>query len=115
MTKTRKPSKQRKQAFSAALHEKQKMLNVHLSRELRKKLKRRALGVRKDDKVKVMRGKFRGKDGKVSSVDHKKLRVFISGFSRKKVNGTEKMIPFNASNLLLMEIETKDEKRFREK
>lgn len=109
--KSVKPGKQRKKIYFAKLHEKQRMLKVHLSKDLRTKLKKRALGVRKNDQVKVMRGKFKGKEGKVAEVDHKKLRVFINGITRKKVNGTEIMIPFNPSKLLLVEIESKDEKR----
>lgn len=112
-TKTKNPGKQRKRQWTASLHDKQKMMRVHLSRDLRKELKGRAIGVRKNDKVKVMKGKFKGKDGKVERVDLKKLRVFIAGLQRKKVSGKEVPVPFRPTQLLLMELDRSDAERLR--
>ena len=111
MNKTNKPNKQRKFLKTAKLHEKRKFMHVHLSKELRKQYKKRNLLARKEDKVKVMRGKFAKKEGKIESLDYKKMRVFINGITHKKRDGTEKFIPFHPSNLLLTELNGKMEDR----
>ena len=111
MNKTNKPGKQRKFLKTAKLHEKRKLMHVHLSRELRKQFKKRSLLARKEDKVKVMSGKFAGKEGKVEVMNYKKVRVFISGLTRKKRDGTEKPVPFHPSKLLLLEAGGKLEDR----
>ena len=111
--KSIKPKKQRKKIFEAKLHQKKAFLNAHLSKELRKELKRRSLGVREGDKVKIMRGSFKGKSGKVTKCEHKKGRIFVEKINRKKSDGTEVMIPLKASNLLILELERKDERRLK--
>ncbi len=108
-----KPSKQRKHFFEMKLHEKQKAIASHLSKALRKELGIRAIGVRKGDKVKVMRGSNNRKEGKVIRVDCNRMFVLIEGITRKKSNGTEVPVRFHPSNLLITELERKDERRFR--
>ncbi len=110
-----KPKKQRKQHYTKALHILQKELSMHLSKELRKNLGRRNLEARKEDTVKVMRGseKFVGKQGKITLIKRKKRQVFIEGITRKKIDGTEIQVPFKPSNLLLVTIDEKDERRFK--
>ena len=60
-----KPRKQRKYRLNAPLHIKQKFVRAHLSKELRKKLNKKNMGLRKGDKVKIMRGQFRRLEGKI--------------------------------------------------
>lgn len=110
-----KPKKQRKAFYSRKLHELKMGMGVHLSKGLRKELGKRSLEARKEDKVKVMRGKFRGKEGKIVLVNRKKARVFIDGITRKKAGGKEVFVPFNPSNLLLTELFSKDKKRVKGK
>jgi large subunit ribosomal protein L24 len=101
----------RKRTFDAPLHVKRKLMHVHLSPELREKAKVRAVLLRKGDKVKVMRGNFKGKEGVVAGVNYKYCRVYLEGFSRKNSRGEEKLIPFHPSNLQLIEMfETKERK-----
>ncbi len=90
--------------FTAPLHERQKFAGVHLSKDLRAKLKKRSLPGRKGDKVKVLRGKFKKKEGKIVSIDLKKPRVFVEGCVLKKQGGKEIMAPIHPSNLLLVEL-----------
>lgn len=107
------PRKQRKAVYDAPLHERQGMVCVHVSKELRAKLntKKRSLAVRKGDTVKVMRGKNKGKNGKVSRVSLNDLKVFIEGIVVKKAKGEEQLIPVDASNLLLVEADMNDKER----
>lgn len=106
-----KPGKQRKAAYDEAMHERQKRLSVHLSKPLKKELGRRSLEARKNDRVKVMRGKYRGTEGKVISANHKSKMIFVDKIIRKKSDGTEKHVPVQPSNLLMIEADRSDEKR----
>lgn len=105
------PRKQRKALFRASLHTRHKLLGTHLSKELRIKFKKRALPVRKGDKVKVMRGEHRGKIAKVTEVYPQDGSVYLDGLMVTKNDGTKKHVPFRPSNLLLMEMELEDKRR----
>src|SRR2546425_118880 len=88
MTST-KPRTQRKRAANAPLHTKRIMASSHLAPEIRDKSKvhlPRALPVRKGDTVRIMRGGFRGKEGKVVSVDRVHSTVVIEGITIEKVD-----------------------------
>ncbi len=111
--KTKKPSKQRRRLYKGKLHERKNVLSAHLSKELRKETGKRSLMVKKGDKIKIMRGQHKKKEGKILQVDHKKAKIFIEKITRKKADGTEKLIPFKASNLVLLELERKDDKRLK--
>jgi large subunit ribosomal protein L24 len=110
-TKSSKPKKQRKRIHSLALHEKQKLFSAHLETGLRKILGRRALEIKKGDKVKVLRGSHKKKSGKVTAINRDKVQVFIEKLMRKKSDGTEILIPFRPSNLMLIELDKNDSRR----
>jgi len=112
---SKKPNKQRKALYQAPLHKKHKLLSAHLSKELRKQMKRRSLPVRKGDEVKVMRGKYKGTIGKVSRVNMKRLRVYMENIKRKKVSGEEVLVPINPSKLLIIDAVMEDAKRIKSK
>jgi len=99
--KSKRPSKQRKALYQAPLHRRQKLLSAHLPKHLRKEMLKRSLPLRKGDEVKIMRGEFQGKTGKISEVDLKRLKVYIEGIKRKKVSGEEVSVPIHPSNLLI--------------
>ena len=101
-----KPDIERKRYFSAKMHQKKKNMDVHLSKELRGRMKRkkRAIGVRKGDKVKIMRGQHSGKEAKVVKVSVADRLVFLEGFTRKTARGKELSIPFQPSNLMLISL-----------
>ena len=109
--KSKQPRKQRKYRHNAPKHIRQKFMHANLSKELREKYNRRSLPVRKDDKVKVMRGKFKGKIAKVTEVNLKTLKVYLEGVTRKKVDGKEVQVPIQPSNLQIVSAEFDDKKR----
>ncbi|MBI5554076.1 MAG: 50S ribosomal protein L24 [Candidatus Diapherotrites archaeon] len=98
-----KPNKQRKARFRAKIHERGKYFRAHLSETLQKQFKQKTSGVRKGDQVKVMRGQFRGKTGKVTGVDRKRFKLHIEKIVRKKAKGNEIFIPIAVSNVMIME------------
>ena len=105
------PRKQRKYRYNAPLHIKQKFVNVHLSKELRKKHNKRNMGLRKGDKVKVMRGQFKKKEGKVEQVNLKKTLVYVEGIEITKKDGTKTRYPIHPSNLMVTELNMDDKMR----
>ncbi len=103
--------KQRKYRANAPLHLRKKFMSTNLSKELREKYGRRNFPIKKGDVVKVMRGKFKGKTGKVSEVNLKRLGVSIGGIQRQKKDGTKINVYFNPSNLQIQELVLEDKKR----
>jgi large subunit ribosomal protein L24 len=112
---SKKPNKQRKYRFNAPLHMRGEFLNVHLSKELRLKYNMRALRVRVGDKVRIMRGQFKKQEGKVEEVNMKYLKVYISKIEHVKRDGSKARYPLQPSNLLLVELDTEDKKRFKDR
>lgn len=110
---SKQPRKQRKYIAKAPLHLKRKLLSVNLSKELRKKHNKRNISVRKGDVVKIMRGKFKNKQGKITEVKIKTSRVYIEGIQVKKQDGSKANIPFRASNLQIIEMNLEDKKRLK--
>ena len=53
----------------------------------------------KGDKVKVLRGSNKGKEGKVVEVYRKKWVIHIEGLTREKVNGSTAKIGLDASKV----------------
>lgn len=108
---SKQPRKKRKELANLPLHKRRKLFGAKLSKELRKGFKKRNVPLRKGDKVKVMRGKFYGREGKVMGINLRKMKVFVEGISRKKPDGKEKFIPLDASNLMITELNLTDELR----
>jgi large subunit ribosomal protein L24 len=109
--KSKQPRKQRKYRYNATLNIKSKFLGSHLSKEFRKKYKKRSMAVRKGDGVKVLRGQFKGKTGKIDKVDIKKSKVYITGIEVTKKDGTKALHPIHPSNLIITDLNLEDKKR----
>jgi large subunit ribosomal protein L24 len=112
---SKQPRKQRKYIANAPLHLKRKMLGVNLSKSLRKTHGIRNVVVRKGDTVKILRGKFKGKQGKVNDVKIKMLKIYVEGIQAKKKDSSKINVPLRASNLQIIELDTSDKKRLRKK
>ena len=106
-----KPGKQRKKVEELPKHARHKQMSVHLSKELTEKYNKRNFPIRKGDKVKVVRGKQKGKEAKVMKVLLKKYKVLLEGVTFKKKDGTEEMLPVSPSNLVLTELDLTDKRR----
>ena len=107
--------KQKKYLANLPLHLRNKLIAGNLSKELRKKHGKRSIPIRKGDKVKIMRGEFRGKEGKIAIVELKKLRASIEGIQKQKKDGTKVNVYFSPSKLQIVEITTEDKKRIKER
>ena len=110
-TGSKQPRKQRKFRANAPLHLRRKMISVSLSKNLREKHDKRNFPVRKGDNVSIMRGEFKGKSGKIESVNMKKMKVVIDGIYRTKKDGSKVAVMFEPSNLQIKELVLEDKKR----
>jgi len=108
---SKQPRKQRKFIARAPLHIKRKLLSVNLSKELRKKQGKRNVVARKGDIVKIMRGKFKKKQGKIIEIKTKLGKIYIEGIQAKKMDGSKTNVPLKASNLQIIELNADDKKR----
>ena len=112
---SKQPRKQRKYLAKAPLHIKKKFVSVNLSKDLRKKHGKRNLSVIKGDVVKVMRGKFKKKQGKVLSVKLKMQKITVEGIQVKKLDGSKANVNLRSSNLQIIELNLEDKKRLKKK
>ncbi|MDD5053993.1 MAG: 50S ribosomal protein L24 [Candidatus Nanoarchaeia archaeon] len=110
-----KPKKQRKYLKNAPLHTKRKIMSVNLSKSLRKDAKKRSIPVRKGDKVKILRGTFKGKTAKVEKVLRKDYKLLLEGITIEKKDGTKINYPTHYSNVQIVELDLNDKKRIKEK
>lgn len=111
---SKKPSKQRSYTRFAPHHVKGGLLGSHLAKPLAEKLKTRSLRVRKGDTVKVMRGQYAGKSGKVNRIDVENMRVFIDGVEFPKRDGSKGLYPLHPSKIMITDLEGKDKRRLAE-
>lgn len=102
-----KSDTERKLFHYEPLHRRKNRLHVHLSKELRAKLKtkKRAILVHKNDKVKLLRGTDAGKDAKVVRVDTNRRKLFLEGIVVKNARGKEILLPVDPSNTILIGLE----------
>jgi large subunit ribosomal protein L24 len=105
------PRKQRKYAYNAPRHLRGRLLAVHLSKELRTKYGVRALRVRKGDKVRILRGTHKGKEGPVEHVDTRNCRIHIAKVEHARREGGVARYPIRPSNCLLIDV-ANDKRRF---
>ncbi len=105
------PRKQRRYTRNAPLHIKRSMLVSRFSKELTKKYGKRNIGIRKGDKVKIVRGNFKAHAGKVEKILTKRLRVCIENIQVSKKDGKKAYYPIHPSNLIITELDLGDKKR----
>ncbi|MFA5382719.1 MAG: 50S ribosomal protein L24 [Candidatus Micrarchaeia archaeon] len=107
MIKSAKPKKQRKYIRTAPMHLRKKFIKAHISKSVKEKLgtKKRTIGIKKGDKVKIKVGKQKGKEGKILKVNYKKSIIYIEGIVRVNAKGTEKPIAIKPSNTEIIELE----------
>lgn len=108
---SKKPRKQRKYRANAPLSIKRKFLSAHLSKELIKNYQTRNIPLRKEDKVKIVRGQFKGKIGKVVKVLMKKSKIYVENMQNTKNDGTKTYIPIDPSNAIIIELNLTDKRR----
>jgi large subunit ribosomal protein L24 len=111
LTESRQPRKQRLALLQAPLHVRQKLMTAPLSEELREKYGVKRLPVRKGDKVRIVRGDFKGHEGTVVKADLRRLRIYVDGVTVKRQDGTPRFVPIHPSKVVIVALDLKDKWR----
>ena len=106
------PSKIRnKQIYQATNQFRGKQVGSHLSKDLRKKYGRRSVRILNGDTIKVIRGEFKGVDGKVINVLTEKHSIAIEGIKKQKRKGDKIDVYVDSSNVMITSLNTDDKWR----
>lgn len=89
----------RRNHFQAHSTARAKIMSAGLSKELREKHSVRAVPIRKDDEVKVVRGTYAGRDGKVIACYRKKYVIHVERITDTKINQQTYQVPIHPSNV----------------
>ena len=97
--------------YRATMQTRSKQLGSALSKDLRKKYGKRSVRVVEGDNVTILRGEFKGVDGKVAKVSTEKSSVAIEGVKKEKTKGDKFDVYIHTSNLVVTSLNTEDKKR----
>ena len=97
--------------YQATFQTKSKQLGSTLSKDLRKKYGKRSVRAIEGDNVTILRGEFKGVEGKISKVSTQKSSVAIEGIKKEKTKGDKFDVYIHTSNLLVTSLSTNDKWR----
>ncbi len=97
--------------FQAPHHLKSKQLGAMLSKELQEKYHKHSIRVIEGDSVKVMRGEFKGIEGKITQISTEKNGAAIEGIKREKLKGGSVDLYIQTSNLMITSLNLEDKWR----
>jgi large subunit ribosomal protein L24 len=97
--------------FLSAYHERTKHLSANLSTELKDSNNTRSLPVRKGDRIRVLRGDYKGIEGRIQRVDRKNYRIYVDGINREKADGTSILVPIHPSKVQIIKLNLDDKLR----
>lgn len=107
-----KPTKMRNiMIYRATYQTKSKQLGSALSKDLQKKYGKRSVRVIEGDAVTIVRGEFKGVDGKVAKVSSQKSAVAIEGIKKEATKGEKFDVYIHTSNLVVTSLNTDDKWR----
>merc|ERR1712100_470630 len=108
--------KSRKAHFTAPSHERRIIMSAALSSELRNKYHVRSVPVRKDDEVSVVRGTYKGREGKVIQCYRKKWVIHVERITREKASGATVQVGIHPSKCVITKLKLdKDRKAILER
>jgi large subunit ribosomal protein L24 len=83
-----------------------------LSDELREKHSRKAVRPVKGDAVRIVRGGFKGIEGKITGLDTSEGTLYIEGVTREKIaGGKTSPVPIDASKVVVTSLNLEDKLR----
>jgi len=104
-----KPTKIRNQKiYQASYTVRSKQIASPLSKDLQKKYGKRRIRVAVDDSIRVIRGEYKGIDGKVTKVSTIKSGVAIEGIKKEKLKGEKIDVYIHSSNVVITALNTED-------
>ncbi|CAA7397649.1 unnamed protein product [Spirodela intermedia] len=96
--------KSRKAHFTAPSSVRRVLMSAPLSSDLRSKYNVRSVPVRKDDEVQVVRGTYKGREGKVVQVYRRRWVIHVERITREKVNGSTVNVGINPSKVVVTKL-----------
>lgn len=99
------------QIYQATFQTRSKQLGSALSKDLHKKYGKRSVRVIEGDNVKILRGEFKGVEGKVAKISTEKNSVAIEGVKKEKTKGDKFDVYIHTSNLVVTSLNTDDKWR----
>ena len=100
-----------KQIYRATNQFRGKQAGSHLSKQLRQKYGQRSVRILNGDTIKVIRGEFKGVDGKVVKVSTAKHTIAIEGVKKQKRKGDKIDVYIDSSNVVITNLNTDDKWR----
>jgi large subunit ribosomal protein L24 len=97
--------------FQATFQTRSKQLGSALSKDLHKKYGKRSVRVIEGDSVTILRGEFKGVDGKISKISTAKSSVAIDGVKKEKTKGDKFDVYIHTSNLVVTSLNSSDKWR----
>jgi len=79
-------------------------MSSSLSKDLREKHSARSMPIRKDDEVLIVRGTYKGREGKVTQVYRKKWIIHVDRVHREKTDGQTVSIGIHPSNCVITKL-----------
>jgi len=92
-------------------HKRDKMVGAILEDSLRKQYGKKNIRVIKGDSVRVMRGEYKGVEGKVERVNTEHATFHIEGIQREKIRGGQVKVPIHSSNVMVISLNLDDDHR----
>ena len=100
-----------KQIYRATNQFRGKQAGSHLSKQLRQKYGQRSVRITNGDTIKVIRGEFKGVDGKVVKVSTAKHTIAIEGIKKQKRKGDKIDVYIDSSNVVITNLNMDDKWR----
>ena len=97
--------------FQATLQTRSKQMGANLSKDLQKKYGKKSARVIEGDSITIVRGEFKGVDGKVSKISTQKSSVAIDGVKKEKTKGDKFDVYIHTSNLVITSLNGDDKWR----
>ena len=94
--------------YLATFQTRSKQLGSALSKDLQKKYGKRSVRVNEGDSIKIVRGEFKGVDGKIAKVSPQKNSVTIDGIKKEKTKGDKFDVYIHTSNLLVTSLNSEN-------
>jgi large subunit ribosomal protein L24 len=92
-------------------HKRDKMVGAVLEDSLRKQYGKKNIRVIKGDSIRVMRGEYKGVEGKVEKVNTEHATFHIEGIQREKIRGGQVKVPIHSTNVMVISLNLDDNYR----
>ena len=97
--------------YTASHITRSKQVSSHLSSELQKKYTKKSVRVVEGDSIKIVRGEFKGVDGKIGKISVEKSSVSIEGVKKEKTKGEKFDVYVHSSNVIVTSLNSNDKWR----